>query len=40
MACWGKFSIVIYGDMAYAQTAAAFTYRPRVPASAFSTVVV
>ena len=48
-ACWGEFSIVIYGNMAYVQMAAAFAYRgntelashsSRVPASTFSTVVV
>ena len=25
-ACWGEFSIVIYGNMAYVQMAAAFAY--------------
>ena len=26
-ACWGKFSIAIYGNVLYIQTAAAFPYR-------------
>ena len=47
-ACWGEFSIAIYGNIAYIQIAAAFSYRripsccrrPKVPVSPFSTVVV
>ena len=29
-ACWGEFSIAIYGNVAYFQMAAAFVYR-RIP---------